>query len=297
MIPASKGGGRFLGPGDEGQNRIVISARTAADFPDAEGHPRKVGDTLRIGEESFEIVGIFDTGSLVLDRIIVMDLATARRFSASNKAPYRRFWSSQADPAQHDVLKAAIEQTLPEVKARSTSDMAVNITRVMNDLDIFLLMVISLAMVGCVGIINTMLMSTLERYVEFGILRTNGWKRRNVLQLILAESSYLGLLAGVLGCVLAMAGVWVANMFLSGGLKLAGDAGAPRSGSGPGTGDGSSRRPLPSMAGVRTCAHGSDPQGCTLSATHTGVVHAMIDVRNVTKVFRAGENQVEALGA
>ena len=79
MLPASQGGGRFLGPGDEGQNRIVISAHTAADFPESPGHPRKVGDKLRIGEESFEIVGIFDSGSLVLDRIIVMDLATARR--------------------------------------------------------------------------------------------------------------------------------------------------------------------------------------------------------------------------
>ena len=37
---------------------------------------------------------------------------------------------------------------------------------------------------------------------------------------MLAESSYLGLLSGLLGCVLALAGVWVANLFLSGGLKL-----------------------------------------------------------------------------
>ena len=150
--------------------------------------------------------------------------------------------------------------------------MAVNITRVMSDLDIFLVMVISLALVvGCVGIVNTMLMSTLERYAEFGILRTNGWKRRNVLQLVLAESSYLGLLSGLLGCVLAMVGVWVANLFLSGGLKLAGDAGSPGPGSGPGTGHGSSRRPLPRVAGVRTCAHGSDPPGATELRRTTGV--------------------------
>lgn len=221
MIPASKGGGRFLGPGDEGQNRIVISARTAADFPDPQGHSRKVGDALRIGEESFEIVGIFDTGSLVLDRIIVMDLATARRLLGVKHDTVSAFLVEPRDPAQHDALKAAIEQSLPEVEARSASDMAVNITRVMNELDVFLLMVVSLALaVGCVGIINTMLMSTLERYVEFGILRTNGWRRRNVLQLVLAESSYLGLLAGILGCVLAIAGVWVVNLFLSGGLKL-----------------------------------------------------------------------------
>ena len=39
-------------------------------------------------------------------------------------------------------------------------------------------MTVSLALVvGIVGIINTMLMSTTERFVEFGVLRTNGWSR------------------------------------------------------------------------------------------------------------------------
>ena len=79
LLPPQRGGGRFLALSDAGERRIVISTRTAADFPDAQGHPRKVGDSLKIGAESFQIVGLFDTGSLVLDRIIVMDITTARR--------------------------------------------------------------------------------------------------------------------------------------------------------------------------------------------------------------------------
>jgi putative ABC transport system permease protein len=91
----------------------------------------------------------------------------------------------------------------------------------MNELDAFLMMVISLAMiVGCIGIVNTMLMSTSERYPEFGILRTNGWKRRHVLRLVLTESSYLGLFSGVLGCALAFAAVCLANQLLTVGLRL-----------------------------------------------------------------------------
>ena len=83
LLPPERGGGRFLAPSDAGERRIVISTRTAADFPDASGHPRKVGDSLRIGDESFQIVGLFDTGSLVLDRIIAMDITTARRLLVS----------------------------------------------------------------------------------------------------------------------------------------------------------------------------------------------------------------------
>ena len=51
-----------------------------------------------------------------------------------------------------------------------------------------------------------MLMSTSERFVEFGVLRTNGWSRGNVLALVTLESAYLGLLSGLVGCVLAVAG-------------------------------------------------------------------------------------------
>jgi len=65
-----------------------------------------------------------------------------------------------------------------------------------------------------------MLMSTTERFVEFGVLRTNGWSQVNILSLVTLESAYLGLLAGLVGCVLAWVGVLVVNQFLSGGIHL-----------------------------------------------------------------------------
>jgi putative ABC transport system permease protein len=221
MVPPERGGGRFLSTDDVGQNHIVISTKTAADYSDSQGNPRKVGDTLRIGEQSFKIVGIFDTGSMVLDRIIAMDITAARRLLGVKESAVSCFLIEPEDPARQEEMIDSVERAIPGVEARSTSDMAINIKNVMGELDIFLMMVISLAMaVGCVGIVNTMLMSTVERYTEFGILRTNGWRRRNVLSLVLAESSYLGLLSGLVGCALALVGIAVADPFLSGGLKL-----------------------------------------------------------------------------
>jgi len=87
----------------------------------------------------------------------------------------------------------------------------------MGQLDSFLLMTVSLALVvGIVGIINTMLMSTTERFIEFGVLRTNGWSQGNILTLVTLESAYLGLLAGLAGCILAAIGTAVINQFVSG---------------------------------------------------------------------------------
>ena len=129
-------------------------------------------------------------------------------------------WPTWRKLLRHLVFCAA-ERALPKVDARSMSEFSANFGRLMGQLDTFLLMTVSLALiVGVVGIINTMLMSTTERFAEFGVLRTNGWSRTNVLTLVTAESAYLGLLAGVLGCALAVFGTGIANQFVSGGLSL-----------------------------------------------------------------------------
>ena len=83
------------------------------------------------------------------------------------------------------------------------NEVKANFGSLMGQVDKLLMMTVSLALVvGIVGIINTMLMSTTERFVEFGVLRTNGWSQANILTLVTLESAYLGLLAGMVGCVL-----------------------------------------------------------------------------------------------
>jgi putative ABC transport system permease protein len=110
----------------------------------------------------------------------------------------------------------------PGVEPKSMAQFAGDFGAMLGQVDKFLLMTVSLALlVGVVGIINTMLMSTSERFTEFGVLRTNGWSQGNVLSLVTLESAYLGLLSGLVGCGLATAGVTVANGFLvSGGVRL-----------------------------------------------------------------------------
>ncbi len=65
-----------------------------------------------------------------------------------------------------------------------------------------------------------MLMSTSERFLEFGVLRTNGWSQSNILGLVTLESAYLGLLAGLVGSVLTWLGTILANPFIGGGIHL-----------------------------------------------------------------------------
>jgi putative ABC transport system permease protein len=215
------GEGRFLEPGDRGQPRVVISRKIASQHPDAQGRPKKVGDTLRIGAKPFQIIGMYETGSMILDVIIIMDIDTARTVLNEPKDSISCIYVEGNDPAGNDALQAAIEQSHPGFDARSMNEAQANFGSLMSQVDSFLLMTVSLALsVGIVGIINTMLMSTTERFVEFGVLRTNGWSQSNILTLVTLESAYLGLLSGLVGCGLAYVGTAVVNHFLSGGIHL-----------------------------------------------------------------------------
>jgi putative ABC transport system permease protein len=216
-----KGTGRFLEPSDRGQPNIVISRKIAGQHPDAQGNPKKVGDTLRIGGKPFQIIGIYETGSMILDVIIIMDIEMARTVLNEPKDSISCIYVEGANPGANGVLAAAIEKAHPGFDARSMNEAKDNFSSMMGQVDMFLLLTVSLALsVGIVGIINTMLMSTTERFVEFGVLRTNGWSQGNILALVTLESAYLGLLAGLVGCLLAWVGTVVANRFITGGIHL-----------------------------------------------------------------------------
>ena len=47
--------------------------------------PKKVGDSLLIGGKPFQIVGIYETGSLLIDTTIVMEITTARELFKLDK--------------------------------------------------------------------------------------------------------------------------------------------------------------------------------------------------------------------
>jgi putative ABC transport system permease protein len=214
------GEGRYLQPSDVGQANIVISRKIAVEYPDAQGRPRKVGDNLSISGKPFRIIGIYETGSMLLDVVILMDIETARGV-LHRPGGVSCIYVEGDHPEDNTELTAAIEKAHPGFDARSMNEAQANFSSLMGQVDTFLLMTVSLALiVGIVGIINTMLMSTTERFAEFGVLRTNGWSQGNILALVTLESAYIGLLSGLVGCAMAWIAMMVANQFITGGMHL-----------------------------------------------------------------------------
>ena len=217
ILPASKGGGRMLTETDAGKPHVVLSVKIARDHPNADGSPRKVGQVIRLGATDCTIVGLYETGSILLDSTIVTDIGTARGLLGLGPDAVSTYNVEPDSLAETDAVAGRIEQAVPGVRAQRISQFNVTVGAVMGRLDLFLLLAVALAvLVGGVGIANTMLMSTSERYVEFGVMRTNGWTPRNVLFLVTTESALLGALSGLLGAGLATAGVLAVNRLVEG---------------------------------------------------------------------------------
>lgn len=207
--------GRNIEPGDAGKRSIVVSERIAQKYG------KDVGGTMRIGELDYEIVGVYATGSLFLDGTIIMHLEQAWAFSGFKKDTVTSFYVEAKNPTKAELsrIEVAIESEFAKepkkVDCLSTAEWQAEFGNIMNNLDVFLIVVSSIAvLVGAVGILNTMLMSITERVPEFGILKANGWSRGDVTRLVLIESTYLGFAGGFLGCAVGVAGVQIAAHFM-----------------------------------------------------------------------------------
>ena len=73
--------------------------------------------------------------------------------------------------------------------------------------------------VASLGVINTLTMNVMERIQEIGMLRSIGLTRGQVIKMILAEASLMGMVGGVMGLVL---GVVLTRIFLLGMTAMSG---------------------------------------------------------------------------
>lgn len=167
------------------------------------------GDLVTIAGARFRVVGIYRTGTIMLDSGAYAPLATVQRL-ARKPDTLTAVYVTLRPGVDSAAAQQAIERRLPALTAVSgTADFG-EIDQGLALMDALELAVSVLAVgIGAIGVMNTMIMSVFERTREIGILRAIGWRSSRILRMILAESILLCLLAvGVgigLGIVLSRA--------------------------------------------------------------------------------------------
>jgi ABC-type antimicrobial peptide transport system permease subunit len=176
-------------------NRQIILGKTAAETMD-----KKVGQTIKILNSNFRIVGIYETGTGFLDISGVISLREAQKLF---RKPRQVGWYAikLEDPKEADRIIAYLEKNFPEISVSKTSELTEALPDFKTIQTTETAISVLAILVGGIGMMNTVLMSVFERTREIGTLRALGWRKRRVLGLILRESLLLSLVSGVVGII------------------------------------------------------------------------------------------------
>ncbi|MFW6135708.1 MAG: ABC transporter permease [Chloroflexota bacterium] len=180
-----------------GRRQVIVGKRAARQMG------LRVGDTLRLLNSNFRVVGIYETGISYEDVGVVIGLREAQ--SLTGKPHQVMYYAIQLhDPGQAETVKTKLEAAFPGIDFSLTSEIAQS----MSDFQVLEQLVTQISLlalfIGGLGMLNTMLMSVLERTREIGVLRALGWHKRQVLGMILRESLLLGAVGGMCGIVLGL---------------------------------------------------------------------------------------------
>ncbi|MCC7020276.1 MAG: ABC transporter permease [Ardenticatenales bacterium] len=171
--------------------------------PAAEGARAQLGDVVRISGRPFKVVGLYESGVGYQDMGAVVGMREAQdMFEKPRQVSFYQVRLRRPEAAA--TVMAEIERRFPETAVSRSSEL-VDDTADFQRLDTIMTALSSIAViVGSVGVVNTILMSVLERTREIGVLRAVGWRRRRVIGQIAAESLLLGAFGGAIGTVLGM---------------------------------------------------------------------------------------------
>ena len=108
------------------------------------------------------------------------------------------------EPEQLDQLVGELRNQNPEVKIEGWKEISPELGMMVDSLDQYLVIFIGIILLALsFGIINTMLMSVLERYKEIGMLMAVGMNRRRLFAMIVIETLMLVFIAVPFGLLAA----------------------------------------------------------------------------------------------
>jgi putative ABC transport system permease protein len=181
------------------------AAEAVMGYEAAELEQRQVGDMIMVPEKNvpLKVVGILERTGTQDDGTIYVPLRTLQKISGIDKIT--TIGIKVKKDADLTKLETALYQ-LPDLQVVSFSQVKQTIMKLIATARVMVLSIAIIALlIAMVGVVNTILMSVLERRQEIGILKTMGAMPGDIFRLVWTESLILCLGGGLAGIGLALA--------------------------------------------------------------------------------------------
>jgi putative ABC transport system permease protein len=187
------GGGPPSGPGE-----IVLGDAAARELE------LTTGDGLELGDTGYRVVGVYHAGVPFEDQGAALPLAVAQALSASGEDATTIAVSVEPG-VRADEVGSTLEDAFPGTLAITEPGQVsrVDTNALLIDKATVVLTVLAL-LVGAIVVMNTALMTVLERQRDFALLIAVGWPARRVVELVVGQAVLLGVLGAAIGIPLGV---------------------------------------------------------------------------------------------
>jgi putative ABC transport system permease protein len=200
--------GEIIRSGDRGDVLLGINAATLLNL--------EVGDYVELNDVEYRIAGILEeTGVSDIDQSITMNIGELQDNLETDS--FQMMYVIPDDITQVDEIAKEIEDTDDRYVTLSGTDMARQMEEMVDQIRFYTTGLGAIAaVVGGLGVMNTMIMSVMERRKEIGLMKAIGATNRLIIRQILTESAVLSLIGGVAGIILGLLGALVIGAMLGG---------------------------------------------------------------------------------
>ena len=189
--------GSFLTNNNKSQ--IVISKQIADDYH------KTIGSTINIDNKKFIVKGIFKADTKMEKTYIFGMPSDIRKLYDIKNTDTSLLEVIPYDIKKVDKLKDMLKFRFDDLKIMAQQDLFKQFGSILDELKLLVILISIIAsIVAAIGVINTLLMSIMERTKEIGTLKAVGWDKETILFMILLESIFIGLLGAILGIILGI---------------------------------------------------------------------------------------------
>lgn len=198
--------GRELELGDD---EVIIVGSSFSDDFDIE-----VGDFFTIEKTDLEIVGVLEEAGISdIDDSIIVPLETLQNLLDKDTFPV--VYVIPEDISDIEVVSERLKQANEDFDVLTSTDIARQASQIVDQIRVFTLGIGAIAaLVGGLGIMNTMIMSVLERRREIGVMKAIGATKFMIVTQFMTESIIISFLGGIIGIVLGTIAASVMGLFL-----------------------------------------------------------------------------------